>query len=50
MNGDQMVYKIKVTPRKAGNSTCKGHVFVNDSLWNIDQLELTLDKGGLKFL
>ena len=47
-NGD-VVYKIKVTPRKSGNATAEGYVYVNDSTWNINRLELTLHKSGLKF-
>ena len=44
-----LVYKIKVIPRKTGNSNCKGYIFVNDSLWNINRLDLTIHKGGLIF-
>jgi hypothetical protein len=43
------VYKIKVTPRKTGDATCRGYLYINDSTWNINRLELSLDKGGLKF-
>ncbi|QHT72263.1 carboxypeptidase-like regulatory domain-containing protein [Rhodocytophaga rosea] len=45
----QVVYKIRVTPRKTGDATCKGILYINDSTWNINRLELTLEKGGLKF-
>lgn len=45
----QLVYKIKVTPRKAGNSSCKGYIYINDGIWNINRLELTIYKGGLRF-
>lgn len=44
-----VVYKIKVTPRKTGDATCRGHIFINDSTWNINRLELTLHKGALRF-
>jgi hypothetical protein len=47
--GEETVYKIKVTPRKTGDATCKGYLFINDSTWNINRLELTLHKGVLKF-
>lgn len=43
------VYKIKVTPRKTGDATCRGYLYINDSTWHINRLELSLDKGGLKF-
>lgn len=47
--GAETVYQIKVTPRKTGDATVKGYVFINDSTWNINRLDLTLHKGGLKF-
>jgi hypothetical protein len=46
---NKVVYKIKVTPRKTGDATCTGYVYINDGIWNIKRLELTLIKGGLKF-
>ena len=45
----QVVYKIKVIPRKKGNYTCRGHLYINDGVWNINRLELSFDKGALKF-
>jgi hypothetical protein len=47
--GAELVYKIKVTPRKTGDATVSGYIFINDSTWNINRLDLTLEKGGLKF-
>lgn len=44
----QLVYKIKVTPRKSGNSTCSGYLYINDSIWNINKLDLSFHKGSLK--
>ncbi len=44
-----VIYKIKVTPRKKGNFTCEGHLYINDGIWNINRLDLFFDKGGLKF-
>lgn len=45
----QLVYKIKVTPRKAGNSSCSGYIYINDGIWNINRLELSFYKGALRF-
>lgn len=47
--GGQIVYKIKVTPRKTGNSTCSGIIYINEGIWNINRLDFKLHKGGLKF-
>ncbi|MFT7032868.1 MAG: hypothetical protein ACJA2S_001369 [Cyclobacteriaceae bacterium] len=44
----QIVYKIKVIPRKVGNSTCKGYLDINDGIWNINKLDLSFHKGSLK--
>ena len=44
-----LVHKIKVTPRKKGNATCKGYIYINEGLWNINRLDLSFAKGGLKF-
>jgi hypothetical protein len=45
----QTVYQIRVTARKIGDATCNGVLFINDSTWNINRLELTIHKGALKF-
>lgn len=44
-----LVYKIKVTPRKTGNSTCSGILYINDGIWNINRLDLNLPKGSLRY-
>lgn len=44
-----VVYKIKVTPRKKGNSSCSGYIYVNDSIWNLNKVEINFGKGTLKF-
>lgn len=44
----RVVYKIKVSPRKFGNSTINGYLYINDSLWNVNRLELSFPKGALK--
>ena len=48
VENDQLVYKIAVNPRKSGSSSVKGYIYINDGLWNINRLDLSLDKGGLK--
>lgn len=45
----RVVYKIEVTPRKKGDATAKGYIYINDSTWNINRLELSMHKGALKF-
>ena len=47
MENGRLVHKIKVIPRKSGNSTCKGFIFINDELWNINRLDLELNKNAL---
>ena len=47
--GNQLVHKIKVIPRKSGNSTVNGFIYINDGLWNINRVDFELTKSGLKF-
>ena len=44
-----LVHRIRVTPRKSGNASCHGVVFINDGIWTINRLDLSFPKGGLKF-
>mgnify|MGYP000391830224 CR=1 FL=1 len=46
--GEQTVYRIRVTPRKKGNSSCSGYIYINDGLWNINKVEVELYKGSLR--
>ena len=43
------VYKIKVIPRKKGNSTCSGYLYINDEMYNVNRLDLKFSKGTLRF-
>lgn len=45
----QLVHKIEIIPRKTGNSTCSGYIYINDGLWNINRIAVTLPEDGLKF-
>ena len=45
----QLVHKIKIIPRKTGNATCSGYLYINDGLWNINRLDLNFYKGGLRY-
>lgn len=42
-----MLYKIKVTPRKRGNATWDGYIWIKDKSFHIHKIDLTLTKGGL---
>lgn len=44
----QSIFKIKIIPRKKGNATCSGFIYINENLWNINRLEVQLPKGALK--
>lgn len=45
--GDRKIYKIKVTPRKVGNASWEGSIWIMDKSYNIVQTDLSLSKGGL---
>ena len=49
LEGDQIVYKIRVQPRKRGNSTCAGYLWINEDTYTINRLDLTFSKYPLKF-
>lgn len=44
-----IVHKIKVIPRRSGNSTCSGYLYINEGIWNINRLDLKFKKGSFKF-
>lgn len=42
-----MIYKIQVTPRKKGNATFEGHIWIREGTFNLDKVDLSIHKGGL---
>jgi len=44
----QNISKIKIIPRNIATTTLEGYIYVIDSLWLVDKIELTLKKGNLK--
>lgn len=49
LEGSQIVYQIRVKPRKSGNNTCSGTLWINEGSWTINRLDLTFSKYSLKF-
>lgn len=49
MEDGQLVYKIKVTPRKTGNSTVEGYLYINAESYTINRFDFTFPGGGLVF-
>lgn len=49
LEGKQIVYCIKVIPRKKGNNTCKGTIWINEGSWTINRLDLEFSRYTLKF-
>ncbi|MES2798723.1 MAG: DUF5686 family protein [Bacteroidota bacterium] len=41
------ISKIKIIPRMSSTSTLEGYIYVIDSLWLVQKLELTMNKGNL---
>jgi len=46
---NRFVYKIRVTPRKKGNTTVEGFIWITDQTFSIKKIDLHLPKGGLLF-
>lgn len=43
----QKIHKIKIIPRSTATTTLEGYIWVIDSLWLVQKLELTMSKGNL---
>lgn len=43
----QHISKIKIIPRNIATTTLGGYIYVIDSLWLVQKLELTMEKGNL---
>lgn len=43
----QKIHKIKIIPRNTATTTLSGFIWVIDSIWMIQKLELTMEKGNL---
>lgn len=41
------INKIKIIPRMSSTSTLTGYIYVVDSLWMIQKMDLTMEKGNL---
>ncbi len=41
------ISKIKIIPRNIATTTLKGYIYVIDTLWLVQKLEFTLEKGNL---
>ena len=42
-----MISKIKISPRNTATTTLEGYIWVIDTLWLVQKLELTMNKGNL---
>ncbi|NRA10469.1 MAG: carboxypeptidase-like regulatory domain-containing protein, partial [Crocinitomicaceae bacterium] len=45
--GGRKISKIKIIARNTATTTLAGHIYVIDSLWLVQKLELTMEKGNL---
>lgn len=43
----QKIHKIKIIPRNIATTTLEGYIWVIDSTWMIQKLDLTMEKGNL---
>lgn len=47
MENGKKIHKIKILPRMSSTSTLTGYIYVIDSVWLIQKLDLTMEKGNL---
>jgi len=45
--GGYKINKIRIIPRNIATTTLSGHIYVIDSLWLVQKLDLTMEKGNL---
>lgn len=48
MENGYKINKIKISPRSSSTSTLEGYIYVIDSLWLVQKIDLTMEKGNLK--
>lgn len=41
------IHKIKIIPRNSATTTLSGYIYVIDSVWLVQKLDLTMEKGNL---
>lgn len=41
------IHKIKISPRNIATTTLEGYIWVEDSTWLVQKLDLTMEKGNL---
>lgn len=47
MEDGYKIHKIKITPRNTATTTLSGYIYVIDSLWIVQKLDLKMEKGNL---
>ncbi|TNE54375.1 MAG: carboxypeptidase-like regulatory domain-containing protein [Bacteroidetes bacterium] len=47
MENGRKIHKIKIIPRKTATTTLSGYIYVIDSLWLVQKLDLSMEKGNL---
>jgi hypothetical protein len=47
LENGQLIDKIRIIPRNIATTTLSGYIYVIDSLWLVQKLELTMQKGNL---
>ena len=47
MENGKKIHKIKIIPRSTSTTTLEGYIWVIDSLWLVQKLQLTMQKGNL---
>ena len=45
--GGVKIHKIKILPRNIATTTLEGYIYIYDSIWMVQKLELSMQKGNL---
>ena len=46
--GQDTIYKVKISPRSVGTSSLEGYLYIKKGEWALTKVDLTLHKGNLK--
>ncbi len=44
LQGIQKVHKIKIIPKRKGTDLMKGHLYINDGLWNLNNVDVEFEQ------
>lgn len=44
-DGEQLIHKIRIIPRRNGSDLMKGVIYINDQLWNVNKVDVSFNSN-----